>query len=52
MMYWTLKVTNSEIPNGNGTLEPAEDSDYLQEERAADLVSRMTLDEKAGIVLY
>ncbi|MCW1891198.1 hypothetical protein OK016_26825 [Vibrio chagasii] len=31
--------------NGNGKLEPFEDW-RLSEERAADLVSRMTLDEK------
>ncbi|WP_061037855.1 glycoside hydrolase family 3 protein [Vibrio coralliirubri] len=37
--------------NGNGTLEPFEDWRLSPEERAADLVSRMTLDEKAGMML-
>ncbi|MGR5275249.1 glycoside hydrolase family 3 N-terminal domain-containing protein [Vibrio rotiferianus] len=37
--------------NGNGTLEPFEDWRLTPEERAADLVSRMTLEEKAGMML-
>ncbi|MDN3628984.1 glycoside hydrolase family 3 protein [Vibrio lentus] len=37
--------------NGSGTLEPFEDWRLSPEERAADLVSRMTLDEKAGMML-
>ncbi|MEZ8037261.1 hypothetical protein [Vibrio crassostreae] len=37
--------------NGNGKLEPFEDWRLSPEERAADLVSRMTLDEKAGMML-
>jgi beta-glucosidase len=37
--------------NGNGTLEPYEDWRLSADERARDLVSRMTLDEKAGMML-
>ncbi len=37
--------------NGNGTLEPYEDWRLSSEERAADLTSRMTLTEKAGMML-
>jgi beta-glucosidase len=37
--------------NGNGQLDPYEDWRLGAEARAADLVSRMTLDEKAGMML-
>lgn len=37
--------------NGNGTLEPYEDWRLSPAERAADLVSRMTLEEKAGMMI-
>lgn len=37
--------------NGNGNLEPYENWRLSAEERAADLVSRMTLEEKAGMML-
>ncbi|MGF1688975.1 glycoside hydrolase family 3 C-terminal domain-containing protein [Photobacterium japonica] len=37
--------------NGNGTLEPYEDWRLTPETRAADLVTRMNLEEKAGMML-
>ncbi|MGR5142217.1 glycoside hydrolase family 3 N-terminal domain-containing protein [Photobacterium sp. DNB23_23_1] len=37
--------------NGNGTLEPFEDWRLSPEERAADLVQRMSLEEKAGMMM-
>jgi beta-glucosidase len=37
--------------NGNGTLDPYEDWRLPVEARVADLVSRMTLEEKAGLML-
>ncbi|AIW15760.1 glycoside hydrolase family 3 N-terminal domain-containing protein [Vibrio tubiashii] len=37
--------------NGNGSLEPFEDWRLTPNERAQDLVGRMTLDEKAGMML-
>lgn len=37
--------------NGSGTLEPYEDWRLSPERRAADLVARMTIDEKAGMML-
>lgn len=37
--------------NGNGQLDPYEDWRLSPEQRAADLVSKMTLDEKAGMML-
>ncbi len=37
--------------NGNGQLDPYEDWRLHADARAADLVSRMTLDEKAGMML-
>jgi len=37
--------------NGNGSLEPFEDWRLTANERAQDLVGRMTLDEKAGMML-
>ncbi|MDC5838709.1 glycoside hydrolase family 3 C-terminal domain-containing protein [Vibrio europaeus] len=37
--------------NGNGSLEPFEDWRLAPDERAQDLVGRMTLDEKAGMML-
>ncbi len=37
--------------NGNGRLDPYEDWRLGADERAADLVSRMNLDEKAGMML-
>ena len=37
--------------NGNGQLDPYEDWRLPAEQRAADLVGRMTLDEKAGMML-
>ena len=36
--------------NDSGTLDPYEDWRLTDEQRAADLVSRMTLDEKAGLM--
>ena len=36
--------------NDNGTLDPYEDWRLTDEQRAADLVSRMTLEEKAGLM--
>ena len=36
--------------NGNGTLDPYEDWRLSDEERAADLISKMTLEEKAGLM--
>ncbi len=37
--------------NGNGQLDPYEDWRLSAEQRAADLVSKMTLEEKAGLML-
>ncbi|MDO5498720.1 MAG: glycoside hydrolase family 3 N-terminal domain-containing protein [Propionibacteriaceae bacterium] len=37
--------------NGNGELDPYEDWRLSADERAADLVSRMTMDEKVGMML-
>ena len=37
--------------NGNGTLEPYENWELSDEERAKDLVTRMTIDEKIGMML-
>ena len=38
--------------NRNGTLDPYEDSRLTPDERARDLVSRMTLEEKAGAMMH
>ena len=38
-------------PNGDGQLDPYEDWRLSAEQRAADLVSKMTLEEKAGLML-
>src|SRR6185503_14098287 len=38
--------------NRNGTLDPYEDSRLTPEARARDLVSRMTLEEKAGAMMH
>jgi beta-glucosidase len=38
--------------NGNGTMEPYEDPTLPVPERVADLVSRMSLDEKAGLLFH
>jgi beta-glucosidase len=38
--------------NRNGALDPYEDSRLTPDERARDLVSRMTLDEKAGAMMH
>ena len=37
--------------NGNGELDPYEDWRLTPAERAADLVSRMEVDEKVGLML-
>lgn len=37
--------------NGNGTLEPYEDWRLSPQERARDLVARMTMEEKAGMMI-
>ncbi len=38
--------------NGNGLLDPYEDSSRPVEERVADLLTRMTLEEKAGLMFH
>jgi beta-glucosidase len=38
--------------NHNGTMEPYEDPDLPVEERVADLLGRMTLEEKAGLLFH
>lgn len=38
--------------NGNGQLDPYEDSRLSVEERVADLLPRMTLEEKAGLMFH
>ena len=38
--------------NRNGTLDPYEDSRLTPDARARDLVSRMTLEEKAGAIMH
>jgi len=37
--------------NGNGTMEPYENPDLPAAERVADLLTRMTLEEKAGLMM-
>ena len=37
--------------NGNGTLEPFENWELTVDERVADLVSRMTIDQKIGLMI-
>src|SRR5690554_7572195 len=37
--------------NGNGELDPYENWELTAEERAKDLISKMTLEEKAGLLL-
>lgn len=48
-----IKVDNYQFrdANGSGTLEPYEDWRLTPELRAADLVTRMSLEEKAGMML-
>ena len=38
--------------NGNGLLDPYEDPSRPVEERVADLLTRMTLEEKAGLMFH
>ncbi len=47
----TLDGLRFKDANGTGTLEPYEDWRLSSEARANDLVGRMTLDEKAGLML-
>jgi len=37
--------------NGNGTMEPYENPTLPTDERVADLLTRMTLEEKAGLMM-
>jgi beta-glucosidase len=37
--------------NGNGTIEPYENPTLPSDERVADLLTRMTLEEKAGLMM-
>ena len=48
---WKAKMNHAKDLNRNGELDPYEDWRRPVEERIDDLVSRMTLEEKAGLIV-